>query len=96
MSDGIMRGMAVIWHETEAWGKADPERDKEFVADQKLTEGADEVFVDGDSFIPDARALEPAFKARMLAVVDFNAESKREIVRVRNNENIMTILEAQV
>ena len=33
-------------------------RDKEFVAEQKLTEGADEVYVNGDSFIREARALE--------------------------------------
>jgi adenine-specific DNA-methyltransferase len=50
--------------------KADLERDKKFVAEQKLTEGADEVFVNGDSFIPNARALEPVFKARMFAPVE--------------------------
>jgi adenine-specific DNA-methyltransferase len=32
-----------------------------------MTEGADEVFVNGDSFIPNAKALEPLFKARMFA-----------------------------
>jgi adenine-specific DNA-methyltransferase len=37
------------------------------VAEQKLTEGADEVFVNGDSFIRNAKALEPVFKARMFA-----------------------------
>ena len=42
-------------------------RDKEFVAEQKLTEGADEVYVNGDSFIREARALEPVFKRRMFA-----------------------------
>lgn len=31
--------------------------------------GAGEVFVNGDSFIPEARALEPVFKARMFAGV---------------------------
>jgi len=34
-----------------------------------LTEGADEIFVNGDLFIPNARALEPVFKARMFAEV---------------------------
>ncbi|MCX5886802.1 MAG: DNA methyltransferase [Proteobacteria bacterium] len=63
------RNVAVIWRETEGWQKADLERDKKFVAEQKLTEGADEVFVNGDSFIPGARALEPVFKARMFAEV---------------------------
>jgi adenine-specific DNA-methyltransferase len=40
------------------------------VIKQKLTEGADEVFVNGDSLIPNARALEPIFKARMFAPVE--------------------------
>ena len=43
------------------------ERDQQFVAEQKLTEGADEVYVNGDSFIPNARSLDPVFKARMFA-----------------------------
>ena len=34
-----------------------------------VTDGADEVFVNGDSFIPEAKALEPVFKARMFAEV---------------------------
>ena len=38
-------------------------------AEQKLTEDADEVFVNGDSFIRNAKALEPVFKARMFAEV---------------------------
>jgi len=64
------RRIAVIWRETEGWTKEDLERDKKFVAEQKLTEGADEVFVNGDSFIPKAKALEPVFKARMFAPVE--------------------------
>ena len=52
------------------WQKPDLERDKEFVADQKLTEGAEDIFVNGDSFIPTARALDPVFKARMFAPVE--------------------------
>jgi adenine-specific DNA-methyltransferase len=63
------RQIVVIWRETEGWQKADLERDKKFVAEKKLTEGADEVFVNGDSFIPNARALDPVFKARMFAEV---------------------------
>ena len=61
------RQVAVIWRDTEGWRKADLERDKKFVTEQKLTDGADEVFVNGDSFIPQAKALEPVFKARMFA-----------------------------
>ncbi len=46
------REIAVIWRDNTGWDKADYERDKKFVADQKLAEGADEVFVNGDSLIP--------------------------------------------
>jgi adenine-specific DNA-methyltransferase len=64
------RRVAVIWRETDGWKKADFERDKRFVLEQKLAEAMDEVFVNGDSFIPGARALEPVFKARMFASVE--------------------------
>ena len=63
------RNIAIIWRETESWQKADFERDKKFATKHKLTEGADEVFVNGDSLIPNARALEPVFKSRMFAPV---------------------------
>jgi hypothetical protein len=58
-----------VWRENESWQKADLERDKKFVAEKKLPEGADEVFVNGDSLIPNARGLDPVFKARMFAEV---------------------------
>jgi hypothetical protein len=64
------RQVVVIWRETEGWEKKDLERDKTFVAEQKLAEGADEVFVNGDSFIPSAKALEPVFKARMFSSIE--------------------------
>jgi adenine-specific DNA-methyltransferase len=35
-----------------------------------LTEGMDEVYVNGDSFIPGARVLEMLFQERMLAPVE--------------------------
>jgi len=62
--------VVVIWRETKGWGKKDYERDKKFVAEKKLTEGTDEVFVNGDSFIPKAKALDPVFKRRMFAGVE--------------------------
>ena len=66
---GLLGGqqIVVIWRETEDWQKAELERDKQFVAEQTLTEGADEVYVNGDSFIPGAKSLDPIFKARMFA-----------------------------
>jgi len=59
------REIVVIWRETSGWEKADYERDKKFVEEQKLTEEVDEIFVNGDSYIPEARALESVFKNRM-------------------------------
>jgi adenine-specific DNA-methyltransferase len=59
--------VAVIWRDTEGWTEADYERDEQFVREERLTDGADEVFVNGDSFIPEARPLEAVFKQRMLA-----------------------------
>jgi adenine-specific DNA-methyltransferase len=61
------RRVAVIWRETQGWTQADYERDAAFVAEHKLTEGVDEVFVNGDSYIPNARSLDGVFKARMFA-----------------------------
>jgi adenine-specific DNA-methyltransferase len=64
------RQIVVIWREAQGWQKADLERGKKFVVEKELTEGVDEIFVNGDSFIPNARALEPVFKARMFAPVE--------------------------
>jgi hypothetical protein len=59
------RRVAVIWRETKGWSKEDYRRDAAFVAEQKMTEGADEIFVNSDSFIPGARSLDGIFKARL-------------------------------
>lgn len=61
----------------EDWQKGDLERDKKFVAEKKLTEGTDEVFVNGDSFILNARALEPVFKAKMFTEVHSHERENR-------------------
>jgi adenine-specific DNA-methyltransferase len=58
--------VVVIWRDTKGWTQADLERDRQFVLEQKLTEGADEVCINGDSFIPGAQALDPVFKRLML------------------------------
>ncbi|MCS7009866.1 MAG: site-specific DNA-methyltransferase, partial [Anaerolineales bacterium] len=64
------RTVAVIWRETKGWKKEDYERDRDFVAKHKLTDGADEIFVNGDSLIPGARSLDALFKERMFAGVE--------------------------
>ncbi|MGB9880678.1 MAG: site-specific DNA-methyltransferase, partial [Anaerolineae bacterium] len=64
------RTACILWRETKDWQQADYERDAAFVAEHKLTEGADEVYVNGDSRIPDARSLDRLFKERMFAGVE--------------------------
>ncbi|MDW7967711.1 MAG: DNA methyltransferase [Thermoanaerobaculum sp.] len=64
------RSVVVIWRETQGWTEEDYKHDRNFVAAHKLTEGVDEVFVNGDSFIPGAHALDALFKERMFAGVE--------------------------
>jgi len=66
-SDG--RETAIIWRTTRNWAEKEFEADRDFVQQQKLIEGAEVVYVNNDSFIPDAHSLDPVFKRRM-----FNGE----------------------
>ena len=61
------RSVAVIWRETEGWTDEDFARDRKFVSEKVLDGGADTVYVNGNSVIPGAKAIEPLFKARMFA-----------------------------
>ena len=61
------RSVAVIWRETEGWTDEDFARDRKFVGEKVLDGGADTVYVNGNSVIPGAKAIEPLFKARMFA-----------------------------
>ena len=65
------RDVVVIWRDTEGWELADYKRDRQFVVDHQLVEGADAVYVNGSSCIPNARAVEPIFHSRMFADVTF-------------------------
>ena len=67
--DAPGRAVAVIYREIEGWERADFDRDRRFVTDQGLAEGAEVVYVNGDSCIIGAAALDPMFKARMFAEV---------------------------
>ena len=55
----------IIWRETEGWGTADWERDYRFIQEHKLTEDADEVYLNTDSIVPEAKSLDPLFKKLM-------------------------------
>ena len=64
------RDVAVVWRKTEGWERVDFDRDRQFVADQGLSKDVSVVYVNGDSCIPGAIAIEPMFKARMFAEVE--------------------------
>ena len=68
--DAPGRKVAVIWRGTEGWTEDDFARDRDFVAQNNLSGGADTVYVNGDSSIPGAKPIEPMFKARMFAAVN--------------------------
>jgi len=59
------RGTVVIWRTTRGWKQADWEVEREWVAKEKLTATAEDVWVNSDSFIDGARSLDPVFKKRM-------------------------------
>ena len=61
--------VVVIWRNTEGWTLEDRERDRDFVADRDMTSGADEIWMNGDSMVKDARTLDTLFKQRMFASV---------------------------
>jgi adenine-specific DNA-methyltransferase len=63
------RNVAVIWRDTKDWKQTDYERDEQFVKEQNIAANADEIFVNGDSYIPGAQSLDGLFKARMFADV---------------------------
>jgi len=63
------KNIVIVWRDTRGWGKEELERDKEYVESEKITDGADVIYVNGDSFIPKARALDPVFKRRMFSEV---------------------------
>lgn len=59
--------VTAICRDTENWTEEDFDRDARCVYENALAEGADEVFVNGDFFIPEPRPLEALFKNLMLA-----------------------------
>jgi adenine-specific DNA-methyltransferase len=72
----VYRGMTregrctvVIWRETEGWAEEDYKRDRDFVDKHKFAEDTNVIYVNGDSLIPGAQALEGVFKAKMFADV---------------------------
>lgn len=61
--------VTVIWRDTEGWTDEDYERDRKFVTEKRLMDGAGFTYINGASCIPGARELEPMFRDRMFAPV---------------------------
>ncbi len=59
--------VVIIWRETEGWGSQDWERDYQFIEAQHLRAGADIVYVNTDSLVPEAEPLDPLFKRLMFS-----------------------------
>ena len=67
----------VIWRNTMDWDEVDLKRDRKFVAENGITEGADAIYVNGMSSILGGKPIEPLFKARMFAGVSDTSGSTR-------------------
>ena len=61
------RETVVIWRNTKGWELEDRERDRDFLAEHDLTAGADDIWMNGDSMVEDAKPLDALFKKRMFA-----------------------------
>lgn len=59
------RETVVIWRTTRGWGQKEFEADFKFIEKEKLTEGAEDIFVNTSSFVPGAQSLDPVFKRLM-------------------------------
>lgn len=54
--------VVVIWRETYNWTEKDYERDKNFIIQQKIIDGADEIFINDKSNIIEAKPLDKILK----------------------------------
>jgi adenine-specific DNA-methyltransferase len=59
------RETVIIWRTTRGWKEKEFEVDRQFILDQKLIDGAEDIFVNTDSFVEGARSLDPVFKRGM-------------------------------
>ncbi len=59
------RTTVILWRTTKGWTDQEFEADRGFVAKEKLTEGAEDIYVNTDSFIEGAQSLDPVFKKLM-------------------------------
>lgn len=60
---------AVLWRDIAGWGEADFDAERKWVAAKAPFDGANVIYVNGDSAIDGAQSLDPVFHARMFAPV---------------------------
>ncbi len=61
------KSVVIIWRETAGWKKENYERDYQFIQEQELIEGMDEVYVNTNSIAPNVKPLDPLFKRLMFS-----------------------------
>ncbi len=61
------KSVTIIWRETHGWHPEDWERDSRFIQHHKLTERTDTLYVNTDSIVPEAKALDVLFKQLMFS-----------------------------
>ena len=59
----------MLWRDIAGWTEADYRRDRDFVTEKKLADGAALVFVNGQAVIPGAKSLDKLFRDRMFESV---------------------------
>jgi len=64
------RTAVVLWRDIQDWTRDDFQREAKLVTEQGWTHDADEVYVNGDSSIPNAQSLDDIFKRRLFAPVE--------------------------
>lgn len=57
--------VVIIWRENAEWDQENYERDYNFIQENELTEGANEVYVNTNSIVPNVKPLDPLFKRLM-------------------------------
>ena len=61
------KSVIIIWRETEGWKQEDYKCDYQFIQENRLIEGANEIYVNTDSIVPGAKPLDPLFKKLMFS-----------------------------
>ncbi len=61
--------VVILWRDTKGWKQQDWERDYHFIQEHNLTEGANTVYVNTDSIVPEAESLDPLFKQLMFFIL---------------------------